>query len=123
MAMQKGDLGRALTLWVDAAGCVTVQERGRGVNGSLPVFSTDTREQAEALQVRHCRLARDGSGLYFLTDIPRGVEDLGKVSDLFRETHSENLAGAAAEARNSLSDPRVRRAALDILDRASKLGE
>lgn len=121
--MQKGDLGRAVTLWVDAAGCVTAQERGRGIDGSLPVFSTDTREQAEALQVRHCRLTRDGSGLYFLTDTPRGVEDLGKVSDIFRKTYSENQTSAAAEADKALRDPKVRRAALDILDRAAKVGE
>lgn len=123
MAMQKNDLGRLVTLWVDAAGCVTARERGSGVDGSLPVFSTDTREQAEALQVRHCRLARDGSGLYFLTDTPRGVEDLSRVSDMFRETYSQGQASAAADAHKALRDPKVRRAALDILDRVAKLGE
>jgi hypothetical protein len=86
MGMQIGDLGKAYTLWVDAAGGVTVAPTGRGVKGSLPVFSTDTEEQAKALRVRHCKLARDGSGLYFLNDPPKSVADLGKVSDLFRAT-------------------------------------
>jgi len=84
MSMQPNDLGRAFTLWVDAAGCVTVATKGRAVKGSLPVFSTDTHEQANGLRVRFCRLARDGSGLYFLNNPPKEVEDLGAVSDMFR---------------------------------------
>lgn len=110
--MQANDLGRAMTLWVDAGGCVTIREKGRRVDGSLPVFSTDTREQAERLQVRHCRLARDGSALYFLNQTPHDVADLGAVSDLFRATYAVDPPKAAA-----LRDPEVRRAALDIIDK------
>lgn len=86
MSMQIGDLGKAFTMWVDAAGCVTIRARGVSKKGALPVFSTDTMGQAEALQIRHCRLARDGSGLYFLNTPPQGVEDLGGISDLLRST-------------------------------------
>lgn len=112
--MQIGDLGKAFTLWVDAAGCVTVATTGRGVHGSLPVFSVETHDQASALQIRHCRLARDGTGLYFLNDTPRGVDDLGKVSDLFRATYNCGRAPLT---------PDVRAAALKILDLAESGGE
>lgn len=123
MGMQIGDLGKAFTMWVDAAGCVTLRERGRGVDGSLPVFSVDTREEGEALQVRHCRLALDASGLYFLNDPPRTVEGLGSVSDMFRQTHAERAVEQRGAATDALRDPKVRRAALAILDRAAKVGE
>jgi hypothetical protein len=90
--MRANDLERRFLLDVDAAGNVTVRERGKGKSGGgLPVFSTDTHEQAKALIVRHCRLARDGSGLYTLNDPPRAVESLGDVSDLFRTTYRRHL--------------------------------
>lgn len=90
MPMQKNDLGRAFYLDVCALGSVHIRERGRRMeDGLLPVFSTDTRDQAEELRIRHCRLANDGSGLYHLNDRPQGVEDLGLVSDLFRATYAQ----------------------------------
>lgn len=92
MPMIASDLGRRVTLWVDAAGCVSLADKGVAVRGSLPVFSTDTQEQAEQIRVRFCRLARDGSGLYFLNEPPATVEGLGDVSEMFRR---------AAEARAS----------------------
>lgn len=88
MTVQKNDLGRKQTLWVDAAGCVTVASKGRSVEGSLPVFSVDTTEAAERIQVHFCRLAQDGSGLYFLNDPPKDVDGLGAVSDMFRAFRS-----------------------------------
>jgi len=72
---------------VDAAGFVTIRERGsKDKRHGLPVFSTDTREEAKALIVRHCKLARDGSGAYRLNDPPKDVEDLGRIRDLFAAT-------------------------------------
>ncbi len=87
--MQKSDLDRQFFLDVDAAGFVFVRERGCGSSphGALPVFSTDTYEQAKSLIVRHCRLARDGSGLYCLNEPPQSVGDLSRVSDLFRSSY------------------------------------
>ena len=85
MAMQKSDLDRQFFLDVDRAGFVVVRDRGVGMShGGLPVFSTDTYDQAMELIVLHCKLASDGSGLYRLNDPPRSVEDLSRVSDLFR---------------------------------------
>jgi hypothetical protein len=89
MAMIKSDLGRDFTISVCAAGSVWIQRQGQLEKGTLPVFSTDTREQAEKVRRRHCRLAPDGSGLYFLTNPPNSVEDLGAVSDLFRATFAQ----------------------------------
>lgn len=83
-------LDRQFFLDVDAAGYVSIRERGsKDKRRGLPVFSTDTREQAKALIVRHCRLARDGSGLYRLNDPPKDVDDLGRITELFRETYEE----------------------------------
>lgn len=116
MAMQIGDLGKAWVLWVDAAGCVTIHAKGHGNAGSLPVFSSDSMTSAESIRVRHCRLARDGSGNYFLNERPKGVEDLGKVSDLFRAT-AECVSGPAPMT------PEARRAALAILDKIEAQGD
>jgi hypothetical protein len=90
MGMTKDDLGRRFLLDVCANGSVHIRERGRpisAVDALLPVYSTDTHEEAVTIRVRHCKLARDGSGLYFLNESPRDVSDLARVSDLFRETH------------------------------------
>lgn len=97
MGMQKDDLGRQYFVDVDAAGFAFVRERGSGKSphGALPVFSTDTHEQAKMLIVTHCRLARDGSGLYRLNNPPQSVQDLGEVSDLLRATYAKLAARAA----------------------------
>jgi len=110
MPMQATDLARPFLLDVCANGSVHIRERGRQIQtGLLPVFSTDRREQAEELRIRHCRRANDGSGLYHLNERPRGVEDLDRVSDLFRSTY-EQLAphpvGASfTSERCALADP------------------
>jgi len=100
MPMMRGDLGRRFSLDVCANGSVHVREVARqGMeDGLLPVFSADTRDQAESVRIRHCRRASDGSGLYFLNDPPEDAEDLGRVSDLFRATY-EALVGDRARSR------------------------
>lgn len=88
MPMIRQDLSRAYVLTVCANGTVHIKDPGSApVDGTLPVFSTSTREEAEGLRVLHCKLARDGSGLYFLNEPPKDVDDLGRVSDLFRHSH------------------------------------
>lgn len=94
MPMIKSDLSRDFTMSVCANGSVWVQPYGQLESGTLPVFSTDTREQAEQIQVRHCRRAKNGSGLYFLNDRPpseigEAQAFLGGVSDLFRQTYEQ----------------------------------
>lgn len=85
--MNKDDLSRAVILDVTQSGHVFIRGRGAASMHGLPVYSVDTYEEAEALQVRHCRRVR--SGLYRLNDWPEDpdVEELEKVTDLFRATH------------------------------------
>jgi hypothetical protein len=82
------ELSRRFLLDVTKDGAVHVRERGSGScpYGGLPVFSTDTREEAQSLIVRHCKLARDNSGVYHLNEFAGTVEDLSRVTKLFRET-------------------------------------
>lgn len=70
----------------DANGNIVVREPGAKRAEGLPVFSTDTKHQAEFLQVTHCRLARDGSGIYTLNDPPRSVDQLADVAEMFAAT-------------------------------------
>lgn len=96
MGMTKDDLSRPYLLDVCAAG--TVHIRGPGdakVKGTLPVFSADTEEQAKIIRVTHCRLARDGSGLYALNETPQSIDDLANVSDMFRATRAKLIAAKA----------------------------
>lgn len=87
MPMMREDLSRDFFLDVCANGTVHIRPRGQMIqNGLLPVFSTSTYEEAQALRVRHCRLSRDGSGLYTLNETPTSVDDLGRVSELFRHS-------------------------------------
>lgn len=119
MAMMREDLGRNFYLDVCANGSVHIREKGHQIeDGLLPVFSTDTHEEAEKLRVRHCRLARDGSGLYFLSVPPQGVEDLGRVSDLFRKDYGTKVSDDVVR-ENDLREgggthkPRVRVVSID----------
>jgi hypothetical protein len=84
MPTTKDDLSRQFKLDVDASGAVTIRETGKpNTSGSLPVFSTDTIDEAYRLRDRLCYLARDGR-TFVLHDLPRTVDDLGDVSDGFR---------------------------------------
>lgn len=96
--MNTTDLSRKFFLDVCARGTVHIRERGRlqtGGGGLLPVFSTDTHEQAESLRVLHCRLDRYGSGLYTLNDPPKDVAGLDAVSDMFRASFARMTSRAA----------------------------
>jgi hypothetical protein len=81
--MQRDDLSRQFFLDVCANGSVAIRERGQSADGRLPVFTTATHDEASQLRTLHCRLARDGSGIYFLNEPIDGVGDLANVADLF----------------------------------------
>lgn len=86
--MNRDDFSRRWFLDVAACGAVEIRERGkRKATSGLPVFTTDTREQAESLRVLHCRLERDGSGIYRLNSPPEDIDDLDGVTSLFRSTY------------------------------------
>ena len=92
MPMIRDDLSRSFYLDVCAMGSVHIREKGQPIqDGLLPVFSTDTHDEAHELRVRYCRLARDGSGLYHLNERPESVEDLGRVSEMFRKSYANKL--------------------------------
>ena len=98
--MNLNDLSRKYMISVCAAGSFHIREPGaKSVKGTLPVFSTDTREEAESLRVYHCRLARDGSGLYFLNEPPAGVEGLAVVSSMLRASWEKRRAAQMIEHR------------------------
>lgn len=86
--MQTSDLSRRFVMTVCANGTVHIFDKlnGRPESGTLPVFSTNTKEEAEQVRVRHCQLARDNNRIYVLNDRPRDVEDLVRVASLFRTT-------------------------------------
>lgn len=87
--MMKQDFGRKFFLDVYACGAVQIRERGKPCDGGLPVFSTDTLEEAQSLRTLYCGLERDGSGTYRLNPSirPADVDGLDKVTDLFRSAY------------------------------------
>ncbi len=91
-ALTVSDLNRAFQLRVTPRGDVTVHTREwpTGDSKALPVYSTDTQEEAESIRERHCRRARDGSGTYTLND--GTVKDQWAIGEMFRRTHQEQLA-------------------------------
>lgn len=86
-SITKTDLSRRFFLDVTQSGHVFIRSRGARIDGALPVYSTDTAEEAEQIRIRHCRSTRDGSGLYQLNDFGGEVDDLFAVGALFRTTH------------------------------------
>ena len=84
----KNDLSRQFFLDVTANGAVFIRERGSVISSAaLPAFSTDTYEQAQMLQVRHCRLANDCSGVYLLNECPADLDALKGVTRMFRASY------------------------------------
>ena len=90
MMMTPDDLSRRFFLDVTADGAVFIRERGqRCTDGALPVFTTDTYEAAEMLQMRHCRRANDGTGIYRLNHPPRGLADIYDWCVVFRRSYEK----------------------------------
>lgn len=88
MSLHRDDLTRRFFLDVSADGAVSIRERGQPLTlCALPVFTTDTHEQALMIQLRHCKLARDRSGIYRLNECPDGLEALYEVAAMFRDTY------------------------------------
>lgn len=86
--MTKDDLSRRFFLDVCANGSVAIRERGYGIaDGRLPVFTTDTYDEAVMLRTLHCRLARDGSRVYFLNNPPSDLDDLDGIRSTFRASY------------------------------------
>lgn len=92
------DLSRRFVISVCANGTCHIHDKSneKPVSGTLPVFSTNTKKEAESLRVYHCRLARDGSGLYSLNERPKDVSALSGVSNMFRASYAKQAARRSA---------------------------
>jgi hypothetical protein len=87
--MEKDDLSRDVVIDVMASGHCTLHVRGarapRGSRapGSLPVFSTDTFDEAKALLVRFCKLSPHGEG-YIAPGFDGNLNELEAFGDKLR---------------------------------------
>lgn len=101
--MAREDVSRRWKLDIMASGEVFVRRPGKKAEeGSLCVFSTDTKSEAESLVIRHCKLDRTpGSNIMRFNDWQSGVyEELARAQDLFRKTYAERrVRDAKAQER------------------------
>lgn len=86
MIKNKSIYSRPVKLDCSADGVVVIREAGSIPGGFLPLFSTDTNEEAEALRTRHCRKERDSS-LYRLNDFGGELWDLKNATEILRVTY------------------------------------
>lgn len=103
------DYDRPWILEVSGNGVVNIRDknaktdrRRKSPDGSmyLPVFSTNTEDEARSLVVSHCKHTNDGSDLYKLNpslfdpnanDVDR-LNALNRVSSTFRQTYATMLS-------------------------------
>jgi hypothetical protein len=96
-------LTRSYLLEVYKSGEVMIRARGEPMpEGVLPVYSTDSREEAEMIQVRCCVLSRVDNQTYRLNPNLRNdgqltLEDLPMLTEMFKQIHEQQRA-AKAEA-------------------------
>lgn len=95
--MKPGDhLARRWLIDLWANGAVTIRHRDDrtedGEPGGLPVWSTDTKAEAQALLVRHCKLSRQDHRTYFLPRF-RGYPSLAEATERFRIDTENRRAG------------------------------
>ncbi len=90
-------LGRAFTLDVGPGGQVYIRDRHTPVDLSraFPAYSTDTYDEASAIRLRRCKLARSGSNVYTLNDWNSDanadalLDAIESTAELFHKTHTE----------------------------------
>lgn len=96
--IQANDFGRRFIIDVERDGVATVRDRDRDEpSKGLPIFTTDTRDEAESLIIRHCKLSRYGTGEYRLNDWPLDatLDDLYAAGAKFRESYAAMRARGA----------------------------
>ena len=135
----KNDLSRRFVIHVCKDCTVTIRQPGQKVfNGvALPVFSTDTLEQADSIRVAFCRVIplqhpkmEKGETWYKLARLGDGqdpllsgkalleLEDLDGIANMFRTFWQEHIWVPPAAPRVFV---RLRASDRPILDRLSKL--
>ncbi len=76
---------------------------------ALPVFSVDTVDDAQAIQIRFCRLQygshplMPGKPWYKLNEFSGELEDLDRVRDMFMDFHEGRVWRKAAETAELVS--------------------
>lgn len=104
VGLKKDDLSRQFFLDVTKSGHVFIREKGSGRSSTdgLPVFSTDTHEQAAMIRVHFCRLARDRSELYRLNECLGDAElelpDLDAIAQRFAAHYERQVERHAHES-------------------------
>jgi hypothetical protein len=84
-------------LFVSKNGVVElVAPDGRPPKGFLPLF-TGTREQAQRLQVRHCRLSRSDNKTYHLNSFSQELEGPGGLYEWEEKMASEAESDALTD--------------------------
>ncbi len=89
MTVNASPYSRPVKLDCSADGAVVIREAGKIHDGFLPLFSTNTNEEAQALRTRYCRKERD-SGLYRLNDFGGELEDLADATETLRVTYEHD---------------------------------
>lgn len=97
-------LKRRFMIGLSASGHVFVRdtqstderERKTFAQNALPVYSTDTREEADAVVVRHCRLGYDG--IYIWPEFGGTLAHLASVGEQMAITHRGMKEPAPAKA-------------------------
>jgi hypothetical protein len=76
-----------------ANGAVQIREKGQTVIGpiGLAIIACDELEALNAIKIRFCRLARDGSGTYYWNDFEqdslKALKAASKLAQEFFATH------------------------------------
>lgn len=101
-------LARPYIIDVYRGGVVRVRHRSEPPEeGTLPVYSVDTADEGEMLQVRTCALSRENNQDYRLNPVYRGdrdlleLEDLDALTDTFARIHAEQRAAARRRRKAS----------------------
>lgn len=95
-AIHKDALKRRFVIGLSASGVVFIRDSEAGRDAefakyALPVYSTDTREEADMIVVRNCSLAYDNER-YIWPGVSGDVGVLDGISEQMAMTHAEQEA-------------------------------
>lgn len=103
MTMQKDDLKWEFFIDVMASGHCSIRDRkSRPRKGALPIFTTQTAEDAKSLLIRYCVSSRDGSG-YAVPNFGGELDDLYAFGDKLRAGYAARLAELESQAEASMA--------------------
>lgn len=104
MVREHCHLDRAVILHLWPSGKIVARDKAdkrketkKAIQGSLPVFSVDSMEDANGLLAMMCKLSREDNETYFLP-FTGEVDDMAKVSAMMEEVYTIRRAGGGKEA-------------------------